>query len=68
MLWVTMASAFNIISGFTGYMPFGYVAFYGIGAFATAIPDLEVRVAGLSIPAHGRGRRGWCSAFCSQRR
>ena len=37
MLWVTMASAFNIISGFTGYMPFGYVAFYGIGAFVTAI-------------------------------
>jgi branched-chain amino acid transport system permease protein len=32
-----MASAFNIISGFTGYMPFGYVAFYGIGAFVTAI-------------------------------
>jgi branched-chain amino acid transport system permease protein len=37
MLWITMASAFNIISGFTGYMPFGYVAFYGIGAFTTAI-------------------------------
>jgi branched-chain amino acid transport system permease protein len=37
MLWVTMASAFNIISGFTGYMPFGYVAFYGVGAFTTAI-------------------------------
>jgi len=37
MLWVTMASAFNIISGFTGYLPFGYVAFYGIGAFTTAI-------------------------------
>ena len=37
MLWVTMASAFNIISGFTGYLPFGYVAFYGNGAFTTAI-------------------------------
>lgn len=37
MLWITMASAFNVISGFTGYMPFGYVAFYGVGAFATAI-------------------------------
>ena len=37
MLWVTMASAFNIISGFTGYMPFGYVAFYGVGAFTTAM-------------------------------
>jgi len=37
MLWVTMATAFNIIAGFTGYMPFGYVAFYGTGTYATAI-------------------------------
>jgi branched-chain amino acid transport system permease protein len=37
MLWITMASALNIISGFAGYMPFGYVAFYGVGAFTTAI-------------------------------
>lgn len=36
-MWITMASAFNVISGFTGYMPFGYVAFYGVGAFTTAI-------------------------------
>lgn len=37
MLWITMATAFNISSGFSGYMPFGFVAFYGVGAFATAI-------------------------------
>jgi branched-chain amino acid transport system permease protein len=37
MLWITMASAFNVSSGFSGYLPFGYVAFYGIGAFTTAI-------------------------------
>lgn len=37
MLWITMASAFNVAAGFSGYMPFGYVAFYGIGAFTTAI-------------------------------
>src|SRR5215472_16140898 len=37
MLWISMASAFNIISGFAGYLPFGYVAFYGIGAYVTAI-------------------------------
>lgn len=37
MLWITMASAFNVASGFAGYLPFGYVAFYGIGAFTTAI-------------------------------
>lgn len=37
MLWITMASAFNVSSGFSGYLPFGYVAFYGVGAFTTAI-------------------------------
>lgn len=37
MLWITMASAFNVAAGFSGYMPFGYVAFYGVGAFSTAV-------------------------------
>ena len=37
MLWITMASSFNVAAGFSGYMPFGYVAFYGVGAFTTAI-------------------------------
>ncbi|MFI4981881.1 MAG: branched-chain amino acid ABC transporter permease [Nevskiales bacterium] len=37
MLWITMASAFNIICGFAGYLPFGYVAFYGVGAYVTAV-------------------------------
>lgn len=54
MLWITMASAFNVSSGFSGYMPFGFVAFYGVGAFTTAI---LVKKAGLSIvlalPASG---------------
>jgi branched-chain amino acid transport system permease protein len=46
MLWITMASAFNVSAGFSGYMPFGYVAFYGVGAFATAI---LVKKAGLAV-------------------
>jgi len=37
MLWITMASAFNVAAGFSGYMPFGFVAFYGVGAFTTAV-------------------------------
>lgn len=54
MLWITMASAFNIISGFTGYMPFGYVAFYGIGAFTTAILTKKLGVSVyFSIPVAG---------------
>jgi branched-chain amino acid transport system permease protein len=46
MLWVSMASGFNIICGFAGYLPFGYVAFYGVGAYVTAI---LVRKLGVSI-------------------
>ena len=37
MLWITMASALNIVVGFTGYLPFGYVVFYGVGAYAAGI-------------------------------
>ena len=46
MLWITMASAFNVAAGFSGYMPFGYVAFYGIGAFTTAILVQEAGLPG----------------------
>ncbi len=32
-----LAYGWNLISGFTGYLSFGQVAFYGIGAYATAL-------------------------------
>jgi branched-chain amino acid transport system permease protein len=38
MMYVVLALSWNIISGFTGYTSFGHVAFYGIGAYACAIP------------------------------
>lgn len=54
MLWITMASAFNVSSGFSGYMPFGYVAFYGVGAFTTAILVKKLGVAVLlALPLSG---------------
>lgn len=37
LLWITLASGLNIAAGFTGYLPFGYVAFYGIGAYTTGV-------------------------------
>lgn len=46
LLWITLASGLNIMAGFTGYLPFGYVAFYGIGAYATAV---AVKMYGLPI-------------------
>jgi len=48
MMWVTLATGLNFIAGFTGYMPFGYVAFYGIGSYTTGV---AVKVLGLSVYA-----------------
>ena len=36
-LYVTLASSWNIIGGFTGYPSFATAAFFGIGAYAGAI-------------------------------
>ncbi len=47
MLWITMATSFNFVAGLAGYMPFGYVAFYGIGAYATGV---LYKTFGLPIP------------------
>jgi branched-chain amino acid transport system permease protein len=35
-MFVVLASAWNIIGGMTGYAAFGNVAFFGVGAYATA--------------------------------
>ena len=36
-MWVALAQSWNLISGLTGYVSFGHVAFFGIGAYAGAI-------------------------------
>jgi branched-chain amino acid transport system permease protein len=36
-MFVTMATAWNIIGGLTGYSAFGNVAFFGIGAYTTGM-------------------------------
>ena len=37
MMYVILSSSWNIISGFTGYISFGHVLFYGVGSYASAI-------------------------------
>jgi branched-chain amino acid transport system permease protein len=37
MLYVVLALSWNIISGYTGYVSFGHVVFYGIGSYACGI-------------------------------
>jgi len=36
-LFVGMAYGWNLISGYTGYLSFGQISFFGIGAYSTAI-------------------------------
>ena len=36
-MWVGLAIAFDVIAGYTGYLNFGHGAFFGMGAYTTAI-------------------------------
>jgi len=37
IFWIGMAGCWNITSGYTGYIDFGPVVYFGIGSYATAI-------------------------------
>ena len=36
-MWIALGQSWNLISGLTGYVSFGHVAFFGMGAYTTAI-------------------------------
>ena len=40
----TLAQGLNVIYGFTGYLPFGYVGFYGAGAYGFALAVMHLAV------------------------
>jgi branched-chain amino acid transport system permease protein len=37
LMWVAMASSWNLLSGYTGYVSFGHAGFFGVGAYAGAV-------------------------------
>lgn len=37
MTFMALAQGLNLLYGFTGYLPFGYVGFFGTGAYATSL-------------------------------
>lgn len=43
-MWIALAGSWNIISGYTGYVSFGHVAFFGMGAYTAAL-----LIAGLGV-------------------
>ncbi len=45
MIYIALAQGVNVIYGLTGYLPFGYVGFYGVGAYGTSLAILDLHVA-----------------------
>jgi branched-chain amino acid transport system permease protein len=65
-LFVGMAYGWNLISGYTGYLSFGQISFFGVGAYATAIlvskpswPWPAAVLAGMAIAALLAVPLGW---------
>ena len=55
-MWIALAQSWNLISGLTGYVSFGHVAFFGTGAYSAAIliarldcPWLPASIAGGAV-------------------
>ncbi len=38
LMWVVLGNSWNLLAGYTGQVSFGHAAFFGIGAYAAAIP------------------------------
>jgi len=43
-MWIGLAGSINLITGYTGYLDFGHVAFFGIGAYVTGIVMLKLGI------------------------
>jgi branched-chain amino acid transport system permease protein len=44
MVYLALAQGINLLYGFTGYLPFGYVGFFGTGAYAASLAMLDLHV------------------------
>jgi branched-chain amino acid transport system permease protein len=53
VMFLTLAQGLNIIYGFTGYLPFGYVGFFGAGAYGFALAVMHFHAPPLAALAVG---------------
>ena len=60
-MWIALAQSWNLISGLTGYVSFGHVAFFGMGSYTTAI--LVVKGVAWPLAALGGGVMAVVLAF-----
>ena len=58
VIFLILAQGVNIIYGFTGYLPFGYVGFFGAGAYGFAVLVMHFQApAVLAVLVARPGRR-----------
>ncbi|HZV21320.1 MAG TPA: branched-chain amino acid ABC transporter permease [Hyphomicrobiales bacterium] len=55
IVFLTLAQGVNVIYGFTGYLPFGYVGFFGAGAYGFSLPVIHFQMSALPALAIGAG-------------
>ena len=60
VMYAALATAWNILGGFSGYLSLGHAAFFGIGAYAEAIVFQHIGIGGgyrpfVVLPAVGFG-------------
>lgn len=53
IVFLALAQGVNIIYGFTGYLPFGYVGFFGAGAYGFALAVMHLHAAPMAAMAVG---------------
>ena len=63
VIFLILAQGVNIIYGFTGYLPFGYVGFFGAGAYGFAIMVMHFQSPAV-IAVLAAESSASCSACC----
>jgi branched-chain amino acid transport system permease protein len=53
VMFLTLSQGLNIIYGFTGYLPFGYVGFFGAGAYGFALAVMHLHASPFGALAIG---------------
>jgi branched-chain amino acid transport system permease protein len=53
MTFIVLAQGLNLLYGFTGYLPFGYVGFFGSGAYGTSLLVMHTHLPILACVAGG---------------
>jgi branched-chain amino acid transport system permease protein len=53
IIFMTLAQGLNVIYGFTGYLPFGYVGFFGAGAYGFSLMVIHLHASPVAALAAG---------------